>query len=44
MVSKTIERFKYLLIQYHFYFLTMVLLLSLLIYETLITEKRLNQI
>jgi hypothetical protein len=44
MASKTIERLKYLLLEYRFYFFTMLLLLGLLIYETLITEKKLNEI
>lgn len=47
MLSKTIESLKYLLVEYRFYFLSIVLLLGLLIYnhnETLALEKELARI
>lgn len=47
MLSKTIETLKYLLLEYRFYFLSIILLLALLIYnynETLALEKELARI
>jgi hypothetical protein len=47
MLSKTIEKLKYLLLEYVFYFSSMALLLTLLIYnynEILTLEKKLVQI
>jgi hypothetical protein len=46
MLSKTIERLKYLLLEYRFYFCSIALLLALLIYsynKTLSLEKELHQ-
>ena len=46
MLSKTIERLKYLLLEYRFYFCRIALLLALLIYsynKTLSLEKELHQ-
>ena len=45
MLSKTIERLKYLLLEYRFYFCSIALLLALLIYsynKTLSSEKELQ--
>lgn len=45
MLSKTIERLKYLLLEYRFYFCSIALLLALLIYsynKTLSLEKELQ--
>jgi hypothetical protein len=47
MLSKTIETLKYVLLEYRFYFLSIILLLALLIYnhnETLALEKKLVRI
>lgn len=46
MLSKTIERLKYLLLEYRFYFCSIALLFALLIYsynKTLSVEKELYQ-